>query len=83
MRGVDIHEIMLKDTTRTLSYGRFVLSNPQVFRGATVLDVGCGTGILSSTSSFSKYVIDARSVRRKSRSETCLRDRGIRIGGQD
>ena len=45
---VDIHEIMLKDTTRTLSYARFILSNPQVFVGATVLDVGCGTGILSS-----------------------------------
>ncbi|KAL0249985.1 hypothetical protein I308_103288 [Cryptococcus tetragattii IND107] len=43
----DIHEIMLKDTVRTVSYARFLLSNPQVFKGAVVMDVGCGTGILS------------------------------------
>ncbi|WVR08113.1 hypothetical protein IAU60_005159 [Kwoniella sp. DSM 27419] len=43
----DIHEIMLKDTVRTVSYGRFILSNPKVFQGAVVMDVGCGTGILS------------------------------------
>nr|ODN91066.1 protein arginine N-methyltransferase 3 [Cryptococcus depauperatus CBS 7841] len=45
--GNDIHEIMLKDTVRTVSYARFILSNPSVFEGATVMDVGCGTGILS------------------------------------
>jgi protein arginine N-methyltransferase 3 len=45
---IDIHEIMLKDTTRTVTYGRFILSNPQLFKGAAVMDVGCGTGILSS-----------------------------------
>ena len=39
---------MLKDTTRTAAYGRFILSNTAIFKGATVLDVGCGTGILSS-----------------------------------
>lgn len=46
----DIHEIMLRDTTRTVTYARFLLSNPKVFEGATVMDVGCGTGILSSKS---------------------------------
>ena len=46
----DIHEIMLKDTVRTKSYAKFILSNPKVFQGATVMDVGCGTGILSSAS---------------------------------
>lgn len=44
----DIHEIMLKDTTRTVSYARFILSNPKVFKDAIVMDVGAGTGILSS-----------------------------------
>lgn len=39
---------MLKDTTRTISYAKFIMSNPKVFKGATVMDVGCGTGILSS-----------------------------------
>ena len=47
---VDIHEIMLKDTTRTVSYAKFILSNPAMFKNAIVLDVGCGTGILSSES---------------------------------
>lgn len=44
----DIHELMLRDTTRTVSYGRFILSNPAVFKDKIVMDVGCGTGILSS-----------------------------------
>lgn len=47
----DIHELMLRDTTRTVSYGRFILSNPAVFKDKIVMDVGCGTGILSSRSS--------------------------------
>jgi type I protein arginine methyltransferase len=38
---------MIQDTVRTSSYASFILSNPAVFRGATVLDVGCGSGILS------------------------------------
>lgn len=52
---LDIHEIMLKDTVRTVSYARFLLSNPQVFKGAVVMDVGCGTGILSSESQLSSH----------------------------
>ncbi|KAJ9124202.1 hypothetical protein QFC22_000999 [Naganishia vaughanmartiniae] len=43
----DIHELMLRDTTRTVSYGRFIMSNPAVFKDKLVMDVGCGTGILS------------------------------------
>jgi protein arginine N-methyltransferase 3 len=46
----EIHEIMLKDTTRTVSYARFILSNPAAFKDKIVLDVGAGTGILSSES---------------------------------
>lgn len=38
---------MLKDTVRTESYRDFIIHNPSLFEGATVLDVGCGTGILS------------------------------------
>ncbi|SCV73747.1 BQ2448_6177 [Microbotryum intermedium] len=40
----DIHEIMLKDKVRTDSYRDFIMSNPQLFKDAVVLDVGCGTG---------------------------------------
>ena len=38
---------MLKDTVRTGSYRTAIISNPHLFKGKTVLDVGCGTGILS------------------------------------
>jgi protein arginine N-methyltransferase 3 len=43
-KSLDIHEIMLKDKIRTDSYRDFILNNPQIFNGAVVLDVGCGTG---------------------------------------
>jgi len=42
-----IHEEMLKDQTRTETYMNAIIQNPQLFRGKVVLDVGCGTGILS------------------------------------
>lgn len=42
-----IHEEMLKDKVRTESYRDFMYQNPDVFKGKVVLDVGCGTGILS------------------------------------
>jgi len=42
-----IHEEMLKDTSRTLSYQRAIEGNPEDFKGKVVLDIGCGTGILS------------------------------------
>jgi protein arginine N-methyltransferase 1 len=42
-----IHEEMLKDTVRTGSYRAAIVNNSHLFKGKTVLDVGCGTGILS------------------------------------
>ena len=41
-----IHEEMLKDEVRTLSYRQAIQNNPHLFRDKVVLDVGCGTGIL-------------------------------------
>ncbi|KAH8695523.1 protein arginine methyltransferase RmtB [Talaromyces proteolyticus] len=38
---------MLKDTIRTDSYRDFIYDNKGLFKGKVVLDVGCGTGILS------------------------------------
>lgn len=42
-----IHEEMLKDDVRTLSYRNSIYQNKHLFRDKVVLDVGCGTGILS------------------------------------
>ena len=35
---------MLKDTIRTCAYRDFIYANKNLFRGKTVLDIGCGTG---------------------------------------
>ncbi|KMU82713.1 arginine methyltransferase RmtB [Coccidioides immitis H538.4] len=42
-----IHESMLKDTVRTDSYRDFIYDNKSIFKDKVVLDVGCGSGILS------------------------------------
>lgn len=38
---------MLKDAVRTDSYRDFIYDNKYLFKDKVVLDVGCGTGILS------------------------------------
>lgn len=43
----EMHEIMLKDHVRTDAYQKFVYANAHLIKGKTVLDVGCGSGILS------------------------------------
>lgn len=42
-----IHEEMLKDEVRTVTYRNSMYHNKHLFKGKTVLDIGCGTGILS------------------------------------
>merc|ERR1712126_741630 len=41
-----IHEEMLKDEVRTLTYRNAMYHNKHLFKDKVVLDVGCGTGIL-------------------------------------
>merc|ERR1711868_8565 len=41
-----IHEEMLKDEVRTLTYRNAFYHNKHLIRGKVVLDIGCGTGIL-------------------------------------
>ncbi|XP_057976335.1 probable protein arginine N-methyltransferase 3 [Malania oleifera] len=42
-----IHREMISDKVRTDAYRQAILSNPSLLNGAVVMDVGCGTGILS------------------------------------
>lgn len=42
-----IHEEMLRDMVRTMSYKNAILRNKNQFKDKVVLDIGCGTGILS------------------------------------
>jgi protein arginine N-methyltransferase 3 len=42
-----IHEEMLRDTVRTLAYRDFMYNNRALFKDRVVLDIGCGTSILS------------------------------------
>lgn len=43
----EIHETMLQDTVRTDAYRDFIYGHKHLFKDKVVLDVGCGTGILS------------------------------------
>ncbi|UKZ46708.1 type I protein arginine N-methyltransferase Rmt1 [Trichoderma virens] len=54
-----IHEEMLKDEVRTRSYMNAIVQNKHIFKDKVVLDVGCGTGILSmfAAKSGAKHVI--------------------------
>lgn len=42
-----IHETMLQDRVRTQAYQDAILNNRHMFEGKVVMDIGCGTGILS------------------------------------
>lgn len=67
----DIHQVMIQDKVRTSTYAHFILTNPSLFRDAVVLDVGCGTGILSlfAAKSGAKRVIsvDASDIAQKAK----------------
>lgn len=62
---------MIQDSVRTSTYASFILQNPELFRDAIVLDVGCGTGILSlfAARAGAKRVIavDASDIAKKAR----------------
>ena len=62
---------MIQDRVRTATYASFIFSSSSLFEGATVLDVGCGTGILSlfAAKSGAKrvFAVDASDVADKAR----------------
>ncbi|KAL6747497.1 S-adenosyl-L-methionine-dependent methyltransferase [Haematococcus lacustris] len=45
--GLGIHQDMLEDKPRTTAYQRALEGNPALLRGKVVMDLGCGSGILS------------------------------------
>eukprot|EP00531_Pseudo-nitzschia_arenysensis_P007250 CAMPEP_0116145598 /NCGR_PEP_ID=MMETSP0329-20121206/16687_1 /TAXON_ID=697910 /ORGANISM="Pseudo-nitzschia arenysensis, Strain B593" /LENGTH=448 /DNA_ID=CAMNT_0003641231 /DNA_START=42 /DNA_END=1388 /DNA_ORIENTATION=- len=61
-----IHEEMLKDEVRTRTYEMAIKHNEHLFRDKIVLDVGCGTGILSMFASQvgakHVYAVDCSSI---------------------
>jgi len=66
-----IHEEMLKDEVRTLSYMRAICKNKHLFKDKIVLDVGAGTGVLSMFAAQAGakhvYAVDMASIVEKSR----------------
>lgn len=57
---------MLKDSVRTRAYMNAILQNGHLFQGKAVLDVGCGTGILSmfaaKAGARAVYAVDMSSI---------------------
>jgi predicted RNA methylase len=45
--NLDVHRLMLNDRPRTEGYRKAMMQNRELFHGKIVMDVGCGTGILS------------------------------------
>lgn len=43
----DVHSLMLRDAVRTLAYQDFCVKNAALLKDKVVMDIGCGTGILS------------------------------------
>lgn len=67
----EIHETMIKDHVRTASYAQWILNNQQLIKDKTVMDVGCGTGILSllaaKAGAKKVYAIDASNIVHKAK----------------
>ncbi|KAL2649902.1 hypothetical protein R1flu_018030 [Riccia fluitans] len=63
---IGVHEEMIKDRTRTDTYRDAIFANVESIRDKVVVDVGCGTGILSIFCAFAGarkvYAIDASDI---------------------
>jgi protein arginine N-methyltransferase 1 len=74
-----IHEEMLKDEVRTKTYQMAILNNRHLFEDKIILDVGCGTGILSmfavQAGARHVYAVDCSSI--IERASIIVRDNGM------
>eukprot|EP00045_Choanoeca_perplexa_P012288 m.133556 g.133556 ORF g.133556 m.133556 type:complete len:349 (+) comp15952_c0_seq4:3140-4186(+) len=74
-----IHEEMLKDKVRTLTYRDSIIKNAHLIKDKIVLDVGCGTGILSmfAAQAGAKHVygIDCSNIAKQARQ--IVKDNGL------
>lgn len=74
-----IHYDMLNDKVRTGSYREAIEGSPELFRGKTVLDLGCGTGILSMFAARSGaatvYAVEMASIYKQA--EQIVRQNGL------
>ncbi|GKU90904.1 hypothetical protein SLEP1_g4848 [Rubroshorea leprosula] len=63
---VGIHEEMIKDRVRTETYKSAIMQHQRFIEGKVVMDVGCGTGILSifcaQAGAKRVYAVDASSI---------------------
>ncbi|KAH9290539.1 hypothetical protein KI387_034656, partial [Taxus chinensis] len=63
---VAVHEEMLKDRVRTETYRDAIQQHQDLIQGKVVLDVGCGTGILSifcaKAGARKVYAVDASEI---------------------
>lgn len=75
---VDIHQDMLEDKSRTEAYRTAIAANASSIRGKAVLDVGCGTGILSLFAADAGarvvYAVDASKIARAARAVVASND---------
>jgi protein arginine N-methyltransferase 1 len=78
---VGIHEEMLKDQVRTGAYRDAILKNSHLFEGKTVLDVGCGTGILSmfAAKAGASHVVGVRNSSPHDHALDCIRHADMHI----
>ncbi|TIC63559.1 S-adenosyl-L-methionine-dependent methyltransferase [Wallemia mellicola] len=74
----EIHETMIKDHVRTASYAEWILNNKDLIKDKTIMDVGCGTGILSllaaKAGAKKVYAIDASNIVDKARENVANND---------
>jgi len=74
-----IHEEMIKDTVRTNTYRNAIVRNPHLFKGKTVLDIGCGTGILClfAATAGAKKVIGVECAHIADKAKIIVKDNGF------